>query len=43
MAIKSKNVKVLRNMEHIAIMKKSWELTDKILNGQKKIESRCIR
>lgn len=27
-------------MEHIAIMKKSWGLTDKILNGQKKIESR---
>jgi ASC-1-like (ASCH) protein len=29
-----------RNMEHIAIMKKSWGLTDKILSGQKKIESR---
>ncbi|MFH1820303.1 MAG: hypothetical protein ABH805_00020 [Candidatus Nealsonbacteria bacterium] len=28
------------NMEHIAIMKKSWGLTDKILSGQKKIESR---
>ncbi len=27
-------------MQHIAIMKKSWGLTDKILNGQKKIESR---
>lgn len=27
-------------MEHLAIMKKSWGLTDKILNGQKKIESR---
>ncbi len=27
-------------MEHLAIMKKSWKLTDKILNGQKKIESR---
>jgi len=27
-------------MEHIAIMKKSWGLTDKILSGQKKIESR---
>ncbi|MDO8435991.1 MAG: ASCH domain-containing protein [bacterium] len=27
-------------MEHLAIMKKSWELTDKILNKQKKIESR---
>jgi ASC-1-like (ASCH) protein len=30
----------IRNMEHIAIMRKSWGLTDKILNGQKKIESR---
>ncbi len=29
-----------RNMEHVAIMRKSWGLTDKILNGQKKIESR---
>lgn len=27
-------------MQHLAIMKKSWGLTDKILNGQKKIESR---
>jgi len=27
-------------MEHLAIMKKSWGLTDKILTGQKKIESR---
>ncbi len=27
-------------MEHIAIMRKSWGLTQKILNGQKKIESR---
>jgi ASC-1-like (ASCH) protein len=27
-------------MDHIAIMKKSWGLTDKILDGQKKIESR---
>jgi len=27
-------------MDHLAIMKKSWGLTDKILNGQKKIESR---
>ncbi|MBI2583985.1 MAG: ASCH domain-containing protein [Candidatus Aenigmarchaeota archaeon] len=27
-------------MEHIAIMKKSWGLTEKILTGQKKIESR---
>ena len=30
----------MRSMEHIAIMKKSWGLTQKILNGQKKIESR---
>ena len=29
-----------RNMEHLAIMRKSWGLTQKILNGQKKIESR---
>ncbi len=29
-----------RNMEHIAIMRKSWRLTDKILSGQKKVESR---
>ena len=27
-------------MEHIAIMRKSWGLTQKILSGQKKIESR---
>lgn len=27
-------------MDHLAIMKKSWGLTDKILSGQKKIESR---
>jgi len=27
-------------MEHIAIMRKSWGLTQKILNGRKKIESR---
>lgn len=27
-------------MEHLAIMKKSWRLTDKILSGEKKIESR---
>ena len=27
-------------MEHLAIMKKSWGLLDKILSGQKKIESR---
>jgi len=27
-------------MDHVAIMKKSWGLIEKILNGQKKIESR---
>jgi len=27
-------------MEHVAIMKKSWGLTEKILSGQKTIESR---
>jgi ASC-1-like (ASCH) protein len=27
-------------MQHLAIMKKSWGLTEKILNGQKTIESR---
>lgn len=27
-------------MEHLAIMRKSWGLTQKILSGQKKIESR---
>lgn len=27
-------------MEHVAIMKKSWGLTGKILSGEKKIESR---
>jgi ASC-1-like (ASCH) protein len=27
-------------MEHLAIMRKSWGLMDKILSGQKKIESR---
>lgn len=27
-------------MEHVAIMKKSWKLTEKILSGQKRIESR---
>lgn len=30
-------------MEHIAIMRKSWGLTEKILNGQKKIESRWYK
>lgn len=27
-------------MDHVAIMKKSWNLTAKILSGEKKIESR---
>ena len=30
-------------MEHVAIMKKSWRLTYKILTGQKKIESRWYK
>ncbi len=30
-------------MEHLAIMKKSWRLTQKILTGQKKIESRWYK
>lgn len=30
-------------MEHIAIMKKSWGLTEKILTGEKKIESRWYK
>ena len=30
-------------MEHLAIMKKSWGLTKKILSGQKKIESRWYK
>jgi ASC-1-like (ASCH) protein len=30
-------------MEHLAILKKSWKLTEKILTGQKKIESRWYR
>ena len=30
-------------MDHIAIMKKSWRLTQKILSGQKKIESRWYK
>ena len=29
-----------RDIEHLAVMRKSWGLTRKILNGQKKIESR---
>lgn len=30
-------------MDHIAIMKKSWGLTEKILTGRKKIESRWYK
>jgi len=30
-------------MEHLAIMRKSWKLTDKILNGSKTIESRWYK
>lgn len=30
-------------MEHLAIMKKSWGLTKKIISGQKKIESRWYK
>lgn len=30
-------------MDHLAIMKKSWGLTQKILTGQKKIESRWYK
>ncbi len=30
-------------MHHVAIMKKSWGLTEKILSGEKKIESRWYR
>ena len=30
-------------MQHLAIMKKSWNLTDKILTGKKKIESRWYK
>ena len=31
------------NMDHVAIMKKSWGLTQKILTGKKKIESRWYK
>lgn len=30
-------------MEHLAIMKKSWRMTEKILTGEKKIESRWYK
>ncbi|MGV8162111.1 MAG: ASCH domain-containing protein [Candidatus Nanoarchaeia archaeon] len=31
------------NMDHIAIMNKSWKLIDKIISGQKRIESRWYK
>lgn len=34
---------VLLNMEHLAIMKKSWGLLPKILSGEKTIESRWYK
>jgi ASC-1-like (ASCH) protein len=30
-------------MEHLAIMKRSWNLTSKILSGKKKVESRWYK
>lgn len=30
-------------MDHLAIMKKSWKLTEKILSGEKKIETRWYK
>lgn len=30
-------------MDHVAIMKKSWKLTEKILSGEKSIESRWYK
>jgi len=30
-------------MDHVAIMKKSWKLTEKIFSGEKKIESRWYK
>ena len=30
-------------MEHVAIMRKSWKLTEKIITGEKKIESRWYK
>ena len=30
-------------MEHVALMKKSWGLTEKILTGKKKLESRWYK
>jgi len=40
--IKIRNV-IINNMQHLAIMRKSWGLTDKILSGEKKIESRWYK
>lgn len=33
----------LADMDHVAIMKKSWHLTEKILSGEKVIESRWYK
>lgn len=33
----------IQNMDHVAIMKKSWGLTEKIISGEKKIESRWYK
>ena len=30
-------------MEHLAIMKKEWKLTEKIITGEKRIESRWYK
>lgn len=42
MRIRCRNVhkETIMNKTHVAIMRKSWGLTDKILTGEKKIESR---
>lgn len=36
-------MKLIHNMEHVAIMRKSWMLLPKILTGEKKIESRWYK
>lgn len=41
--LKSYNFLLVILMEHMAIMKKSWKLAQKILSGQKKIESRWYK
>ncbi len=33
----------MKSVEHVAIMRKSWKLTEKILTGKKKIESRWYK